>query len=171
MLPSDPKLLHVLVLIIAGASIACSGHGGRSSAHPPPMTPAQHPSGPAAAPKDEAPLAVVELGNPTQHFHSLPVRVADESTTAILDTGIGLALVSKDLCDRIACKLDGEFTGRRMSGQAVPLTFANSKAHGQLGLHAMFQDIIHDGLVGVEFMSHYAITFDLAQARVIIDPA
>jgi len=51
----------------------------------------------------------------------------------ILDTGIGTTLISKSLCEKIRCKIDGEFSGKRMSGQLVkiPLTSIDSIRLGQ----------------------------------------
>lgn len=34
----------------------------------------------------------------------------------------------------------------------------------------MFQEIIHDGLVGVEFAGSFVITYDVPNARVIVEP-
>lgn len=59
------------------------------------------------------------------HFTVVPVVVGDTIVSdMILDTGIGLTVVSRALCERLGCVVEGEHTGRRMSGQriVVPLT-------------------------------------------------
>jgi hypothetical protein len=59
------------------------------------------------------------------HAITIPVRVGDAiDTRFVLDTGIGINLVTKDLCARLGCTTAGEHQGKRMSGQelAVPLT-------------------------------------------------
>lgn len=37
----------------------------------------------------------------------------------IFDTGIGVTMISKSLCAELKCETKGEYTGKRMSGQAV----------------------------------------------------
>jgi hypothetical protein len=67
------------------------------------------------------------------HFLVVPVRVDDQiDTRFVFDTGIGLNLISQKLCARLGCRIDGEHTGRRMSGQAVriPLTTVPSLGIG-----------------------------------------
>jgi hypothetical protein len=34
----------------------------------------------------------------------------------------------------------------------------------------MFQDIIHDGLIGDDFLKHYVVTYDLPHSRLILQP-
>lgn len=42
----------------------------------------------------------------------------------VFDTGIGVNLISKSLCEQLACSVQGKHTGKRMSGQeiTVPMT-------------------------------------------------
>ncbi|MGI0081146.1 MAG: aspartyl protease family protein [Nitrososphaerales archaeon] len=64
------------------------------------------------------------------HLISIPVRV-DETVQSrfILDTGIGLNLISKSLCQKIRCTMTGNsYSGKRMSGQEVSLQLANVSA-------------------------------------------
>lgn len=60
------------------------------------------------------------------HIITLPVRVGGSIPARfVLDTGIGMNLVSTRLCERLGCAPTGEVgSGRRMSGQEVsaPLT-------------------------------------------------
>lgn len=56
---------------------------------------------------------------------TVPVSVAGVETRFVLDTGIGLTLVSTELCERIGAAPTGEvFSGRRMSGQEVSAPLA-----------------------------------------------
>lgn len=103
-----------LLLLASATSTACA-----SSPTPTPC------SARTSAEPSARPVAEIALGHASGQFHTLPVRVNDHVVTvAILDTGIGLALISQGLCERIHCAIDGEFVGRRMSGQEirVPLT-------------------------------------------------
>ncbi|MBN9415558.1 MAG: aspartyl protease family protein [Candidatus Eremiobacteraeota bacterium] len=40
----------------------------------------------------------------------------------------------------------------------------------QRGERVMFQQIIHDGLIGDDFLKHYIVTFDLSHSRMILQP-
>lgn len=75
------------------------------------------------------------------HFLAVPVRIDDAiDATFILDTGIGVNLISLALCKQIGCQTDGKASGRRMSGQEVvfptthvpALTFAGHRAENTL---------------------------------------
>lgn len=61
----------------------------------------------------------------------LVVRVKINETVEgnfIVDTGIGITLISKSLCKQIGCIVNGEHVGKRMSGQEVkvPLSLVKS---------------------------------------------
>jgi hypothetical protein len=62
------------------------------------------------------------------HLVTVPVLVDGERTCRfVLDTGIGLTLLSERLCAAIGCTTDGStFTGRRMSGQEVTVPLASA---------------------------------------------
>ena len=102
------------------------------------------------------PIASVPLGVAEDHFQTVSVRithvapVSEEDTsprrvvtTFILDTGIGISLISQSLCERIQCTRTGEFEGQRMSGQSVRIPTARV-ATLELGNYVQ-----HDVLVGV----------------------
>ncbi len=78
--------------------------------------------------------AVVRFGR-LAHLLTLPARLAGTvDTRLVLDTGIGVNLLSSELAERVGWKPDGtRFTGRRMSGQAVsvPLGTLPSLAVGR----------------------------------------
>jgi hypothetical protein len=60
------------------------------------------------------------------HFITIPVRVGGSVPTRFgLDTGIGVTIVSRDLCERLRVVPTGETrSGRRMSGQTVRIDLA-----------------------------------------------
>jgi hypothetical protein len=55
----------------------------------------------------------------------------------VLDTGIGLNLISKSICQEIGCKTEGQHIGKRMSGQEVtiPMTTIKSLSFGERKLN------------------------------------
>src|SRR5262245_14489215 len=58
------------------------------------------------------------------HAIAIPVRVGEIDTRFVLDTGIGINVVTKAISERLGCVVNDEFRGRRMSGQelTVPMT-------------------------------------------------
>src|SRR5277367_2979242 len=51
-------------------------------------------------------------------FLSVPVRINDRiDTYFILDTGVGVTILSKAIADQLGLKVTGTHVGRRMSGQ------------------------------------------------------
>ncbi len=71
-----------------------------------------------------------------KHVLTVPVRAAGIHTRFILDTGIGLNLISEALAARIGCQPDGStFTGQRMSGQAVTIPLGTLSSL-DIGAHA-----------------------------------
>lgn len=127
------------------------------------------------------PLAKVALRTEvqTQHFLTLPVTVHDQPTIAILDTGIGLALISQAMCERIGCTIDGEFTGRRMSGQAVTIPTTTLQrlevggvqqervAAGVVDIEGFFPDPRIEAFVGLPFFED--TPFTLTSEHLIIE--
>lgn len=117
----------------------------------------------------------------SQHFLTLPVVVHDQPTIAILDTGIGLALVSQAMCERIGCEIDGEFTGRRMSGQAVTiptttldiLEVGGMQQHdvpaGVVDIEGFFPDPRIEAFVGLPFFEQ--MPFTLTADTLVIESA
>ena len=80
------------------------------------------------------------------HLVTVPVTINGSiESRFVLDSGIGLTLVSASLADTAGCEPTGvTFSGRRM-----------------------FQRIIYDGLVGDDFLRRFAVTFDVAGGRMI----
>lgn len=53
------------------------------------------------------------------HMLKVSANVADKNVLLILDTGIGVNLISKSFCSQLKCKIQGSVTGKRMTGQSV----------------------------------------------------
>jgi hypothetical protein len=71
------------------------------------------------------------------HLVTVPVAVDGLESTFVLDSGIGLTLVSQEFGEAAGCrKTGGSFSGRRMSGQevTVPLGTARSLVFGSRSL-------------------------------------
>jgi hypothetical protein len=65
-------------------------------------------------------MATVVPFDRLKHFYRLPVQVAGEHQSFLLDTGIGITVVSPDLAAQYGFEHTGEsYAGRRMSGQVV----------------------------------------------------
>jgi Aspartyl protease len=118
------------------------------------------------------------------HLVTVPVIVGGSRRARfVLDTGIGLTLLSTSLADALACEADGSrFTGKRMSGQemTVPLapapplalgTFAtDEKVVGILdmsGFPEALQGI--DGFLSLAFFEHAAFTVDYRRRVVVVE--
>jgi len=167
----DAGIGWIGLLLVVGSSAACAGREASPPAEPPVVEPVSA----------DAPLAVVELGNVVQHFHTIPVRVGGASTTAILDTGIGLALISKPLCERLGCEISGEFTGQRMSGQAVtlPLTTVASLEIGGVSRSDVIAGVVDiegffphpdvEAFVGLPFFETIAVTIDPTDGVLVLE--
>ena len=90
----------------------------------------------ARAPRKDAGTVGRVSATPFDRIHHLvtvPVLVGERTARFVLDTGIGLTLLSERLCAAIGCRSGGStFTGRRMSGQevTVPLATAPPLAFG-----------------------------------------
>lgn len=64
-----------------------------------------------------------------ENFIVVPVKINDSiDAKFVLDTGIGVNLISKSLCDRLKCEIKSHHTGRRMSGQEITIPISSVKA-------------------------------------------
>lgn len=115
----------------------------------------------------------------------IPVRVNGNDSTFILDTGAGVNVLSKTLSDRLACKHDGEVTGKRMSGQSMtmklvtlPSLQVGSSLQKNLPMAAWkLEDVLAgapdlarvEGLVSLEFFRKLPFTIDYSQKLVCIE--
>ena len=89
------------------------------------------------------------------HLVTVPVTVNDVETRFVLDSGIGLTLVSAALSESAGCRPTGRtFTGRRMSGQDVTLPLAVAPS-------ILFVDSLSSEVeVGILDMSSFPADFD-----------
>lgn len=59
-------------------------------------------------------------------FMVVPVEINRNITqNFIFDTGIGVNLISKSICEQIHCKIEGEYSGKRMSGQEIRIPMSS----------------------------------------------
>lgn len=64
-----------------------------------------------------------------QHFIVVPVKINDSIVGKfVLDTGIGVNLISKSICEKLKCKIKGHHTGKRMSGQEITVPMSDLKS-------------------------------------------
>ena len=128
------------------------------------------------------PLVELTMGHASEQFHTIPVRVNGEAlTVAILDTGIGIELISAGLCERIGCSIEGEFTGQRMSGQevSVPLTRLEELSVGGVTRTNVVAGVVDserfwpepqiEAFVGLPFFGDTPFTIDGPRRRLTIE--
>ena len=120
------------------------------------------------------------------HLVTVPVLVGGRKTSRfVLDTGIGLTLLSESLCAAIGCETNGStFTGRRMSGQevTVPLADAPSLSIGGVTRRDHVVGIIElngfppelgavDGFLSLAFFEATPFTVDYTRGEVVVESA
>lgn len=117
------------------------------------------------------------------HLVTVPVLVGGREARFVLDTGIGLTLLSQRLCAALGCRTDGsEFTGRRMSGQEVTVQLATAppislggatRPDHVVGIMALdgFPPELGavDGFLSLAFFEAVPFTVDYARGAVIIE--
>jgi len=133
-------------------------------------------------PKPDSPAVPFRYAS---HFLTVPVSLSRGATTVetrfVLDTGIGVSLISKALCERLGCKVTGEHTGKRMSGQEirVPLATVPSVRFGARAVKDLPVGVfdLGDDLPGIEgflslgFFDGAGFTVDYAASSVVIEDA
>lgn len=118
------------------------------------------------------------------HFLVVPVRIDDRfDTEFILDTGIGINVISARLAKQLGCRTQGEHVGQRMSGQEVhcAMTRVASLAIGARRLAdvpcgVMDFEANHfgvdpsvTGFVGLSFFRDRAFTLDYRSRRIYLE--
>lgn len=106
-------------------------------------------------------------------FISVPVTLNGSITKRfIVDTGAGISVVSKSLCAELGCKLDGDFTGKRMSGQSVKIPLAKIQSlavgdinHSDMTVGLFDMDVLMpgagiDGIVALDFFRNLSVSFN-----------
>lgn len=118
-----------------------------------------------------------------QSWMRVPARVADgPPTKMMLDTGMGVTLLTPEACARARCVREGTWSGQRMSGQRVELTLARVASLTVAGHRveqaqvAVFEsdEIIHrdlgvDGIAGLDLFRDRPVTFDHRAGRVVLE--
>lgn len=112
----------------------------------------------------------------------VPVKVSDSVTKDfILDTGIGITMISKTICDELKCKSTGSHTGKRMSGQAmtVPTSSVKSLSLGRLHVSDVPVGIIDieklipganiGGFLSLGFFRNAAFTIDYTHKNIVLE--
>jgi hypothetical protein len=117
-----------------------------------------------------------------QSFIAFPMTINGSLTkNFIFDTGIGLNLISKSLCESLGCKAGGSFSGKRMSGQlvTVPTSTLDSLSLGDfrikdlpIGIFDMDQlmpgaDI--GGFLSLGFFRDQAVTVDYRKQTITLE--
>lgn len=119
------------------------------------------------------------------HLVTVPVRVAGAEARFVLDTGIGLTLVTDAFARRIGCVPGAAtFSGRRMSGQLVTVPLADGPEIA-LGAFAHREDTVGvldlrgfppaltgiDGFLSLAFFEAAPFTVDYGGALVVVESA
>jgi hypothetical protein len=114
-----------------------------------------------------------------EHIARVPVQIGGEAYRFLIDTGIGVNVVSTALADRPdVTALDQTFAGRRMSGQLVeaPLVRLPELAVGEYrvakcvaGVYDLGTEFA--GILSPDFFEPYALTIDPAGRTLTIGDA
>jgi hypothetical protein len=117
------------------------------------------------------------------HLVTVAVLVGGRRARFVLDTGIGLTLLSERLCASIGCRSGGStFTGRRMSGQEVTVPLATApplsiggetrRDHvvGIMALDGFPPELgVVDGFLSLAFFEAVPFTVDYGSGAVIVE--
>jgi hypothetical protein len=117
-----------------------------------------------------------------QDWLRFEARVGDTSTRLMLDTGGGVTLLSKKLCEKVGCVPDGTFTGKRMSGQALTIPMARVESIVMAG-HAvknarvavldtaslLHPDLGVDGIAGLDLFRDCPFTIDYGSHELVLE--
>jgi predicted aspartyl protease len=99
----------------------------------------------------------------------------------ILDTGAGINIISKSICESIGCQTTSQFSGKRMSGQEikVPMSIVSSleisglkKTHLTVGIfdmQALAPGTDIEGIISLAFFEHSAVTIDYKHKTLTIE--
>lgn len=115
------------------------------------------------------------------HMIAIPVLLGEQPARFILDTGIGVSVVSKSFAESNKLEKSGTFTGKRMSGQeiSIDLVSLTELTAGNItrtdipvgtfdmsGFPEEFSDIM--GILSPDFFGDAIFTVDYEKKRVII---
>ncbi|MGH7642293.1 MAG: retropepsin-like aspartic protease [Candidatus Dormibacteria bacterium] len=118
------------------------------------------------------------------HLVTLPVLIGTVETRLVLDTGIGLTLISSALAERTGWEpTESTFSGQGMSGQEVtaPLGVLPELSVGgqrQEGMTVATMDLAAvaglagvEGFLGLDYFRSTALTVDYAQGAIVLEDA
>lgn len=137
----------------------------------------------AVPPAPDSPSREVAFDYVGQSWMRVPARIADgPETKLMIDTGMGVTLLTPEACARAGCVKEGIFRGKRMSGQVVELEIARVASLTVAGHRvqnarvAVFasDDVIHrdlgvDGIAGLDVFRDQPVTFDHPGRRVVLE--
>lgn len=120
------------------------------------------------------------------HLISVPVKInGTTSARFILDTGIGLNLISKSLLEQLGGTVKGNHVGNRMSGQAldVPLSSVGSVSFGDANLSNVpvgvwdFKDFFPatgefseiEGFLSLDFFKDQPFSIDYKSGHIVLE--
>jgi hypothetical protein len=137
-------------------------------------------------PRNAHPVSTVVPFEPLGgHLITVPVQLGDSPPTKfILDTGIGLNLVSSEVCSRFGYPLTGNsHVGRRMSGQAisVPLAVVPSIRFGSVRKENVLIGVVDldgflppgtgvEGFLSPQFFEPWVFTISRSAGTVSVEP-
>ena len=94
------------------------------------------------------------------------------SRSVILDLryaeALDIDLESEDVRHQEGSDETGNAYHRYYTTLGPQLTFGEGEGPGAEGLEVMFQSIIHDGLIGTDYMNRFVLTWDLEGERLIV---
>jgi len=118
---------------------------------------------------------------PVEHFARVTASLGGRAGRFLIDSGIGLTVIASSTADAAgAVRLDGTFTGRRMSGQEVSVPLVrlpvlevgglrfNDRVAGVIDLGATDGDGGFDGILGLDLFAEHALTIDPAEHTVTL---
>lgn len=127
----------------------------------------------------EIPFSYVE-----QNFIVVLVKINDSiAGKFVLDTGIGVNLISKSLCEQLKCKIKSNHTGKRMLGQELTLPISDVKSLsfgsirqtevpvGVFDMEQLMPGTGIDGFLSLGFFKDTAFTVDYKNKILTIESA
>ncbi len=118
-----------------------------------------------------------------QSWMRVAAQIGDgPATRMMVDTGMGVTLLTPEACARARCVREGTWSGRRMSGQTIELSLARVSSLTVAGHRvenarvAVFEsdDVIHrdlgvEGIAGLDMFRDQPVTFDHPSMRVVLE--
>lgn len=183
-LPRVPGTALPLVFVLA---TGCSGAGPQRASNAITNTStAASTTAPKRAPERvPEPTSSVAFEYVGQSWMRVPAQIGTGPASAMMvDTGMGVTLLTPEACARAGCMPEGTWSGKRMSGQSIELAIARVSSLTVAGHRvenarvAVFasDDVIHrdlgvEGIAGLDVFRDQAVTFDHPSMRVVLESA